>query len=293
MTQEEFRRQMAIDVETIEQRMSRFLRSQQPPYEAVLEAMRYSLLGGGKRIRPLLVLWFCRLCGGEDKDALNAACGIEMLHTYSLIHDDLPCMDNDDLRRGRPSCHKAFGEAVALLAGDGLLTMAFEAVCSCPNRERAGQAALELAHFAGARGMIGGQTIDLEQEGKDTPPKLLNRLHRLKTGALIRAACRMGCILGGGTREQIHLADRYGRHLGLAFQIIDDILDVTSTTEDLGKPIGSDAQQHKTTYVTLYGLEKSKEFAVIQTQKALDCLEKLGNARHLVQLTNWLLDRTY
>lgn len=139
MNQADFQRQMNLDVEMIEERMTRFLRSCQPPYEPVLEAMRYSLLGGGKRIRPLLVLWFCRLCGGEDKDALNAACGLEMLHTYSLIHDDLPCMDNDDLRRGRPSCHKAFGEAVALLAGDGLLTMAFEAVCSCPNRERAGR----------------------------------------------------------------------------------------------------------------------------------------------------------
>ena len=249
-------------------------------YAGVIDAMRYSLLGGGKRIRPILVMEFCRLCGGSPEDALPWACALEMIHTYSLIHDDLPCMDDDDMRRGRASCHKVYGEATALLAGDALLTLAFETACnpsanSVP-AERALEASWELARAAGVNGMVGGQQIDLVSEGRAVPLEVLQKMDDCKTGALIRAAAAMGCILGGGTEEQRRSADEYASSLGLAFQIVDDILDVTGSVEQLGKPVHSDQEHDKSTYVALLGLEEAQREASRLTQRAVAALEVFG-----------------
>jgi geranylgeranyl diphosphate synthase type II len=221
--------------------------------KTVYDAMAYSLMAGGKRIRAIMTMAFCELCGGNAADAVPFAAAIEMIHAYSLIHDDLPCMDDDDMRRGKPSCHIAFGEANALLAGDGLLTLAFETMLDSANTgnlpaKRVLDAAAVLAHAAGANGMVGGQVIDLENEGKPIPFELLQTLDRLKTGALIRASAVMGCVLAGADKEVIERAERYAAAVGLAFQIVDDILDVTADQQALGKPIGSDAENEKTTY---------------------------------------------
>ncbi|NLJ31443.1 MAG: polyprenyl synthetase family protein [Clostridiales bacterium] len=258
----------------------------------LIQAMRYSLLAGGKRIRPVLVLEFCRLCGGEPQTALPFACAIEMVHTYSLIHDDLPCMDNDDMRRGRPSNHKVFGEDMALLAGDALLTMAFETMLSpravaAAGAQRAADAAGILAFAAGAHGMVGGQVIDLMSEGKKISFETLKKMDEGKTGALIVAAAKMGAVLGGAGREQLAAAENYAASIGLAFQIIDDILDVTGDTQTLGKPAGSDAENGKSTYVTFMGLEKAKKTAAALTDAAVSSLRCFGEeARYLTELAN-------
>ena len=265
-------------------------------YAGVIDAMRYSLLGGGKRIRPLLVMEFCRLCGGNPEDALPWACALEMIHTYSLIHDDLPCMDDDDMRRGRASCHKVYGEATALLAGDALLTLAFETACSPSAGSvpavRALAASWELARAAGVNGMVGGQQIDLVSEGRAVPLEVLQKMDACKTGALIRAAAAMGCILGGGTEDQRRSADEYASSLGLAFQIVDDILDVTGTEEQLGKPVHSDQEHDKSTYVALLGLEEAQREASRLTQRAVAALEIFGTeADSLRALAVRLADR--
>jgi len=234
------------------------------PQGEVARAMEYSLMGGGKRLRGILVLSFCELCGGDPKKALPFACAIEMIHAYSLIHDDLPCMDDDDMRRGKPSCHKAFSEAVAVLAGDALLTHAFS-VAQRPYFANTLPASTvirvvsELAGAAGTEGMVGGQVIDITSSSESLDEEKLSSLQALKTGALIRAAARIGCIAAGAGEDIVLRADRYAAKIGLAFQIVDDILDATSTTQELGKPVGSDADNGKTTYITLLGLEKSRE----------------------------------
>ena len=236
------------------------------PQGELLEAMRYSLLAGGKRIRPVLLLKFCEAAGGEPDSALSAACGLEMLHTYSLIHDDLPCMDDDDLRRGKPTCHKVYGETTAVLAGDALQASAFRAVlCGDAAPERARAMALTLAEAAGERGMCGGQYLDMEENADE---EALYALHALKTGALLRAACVMGVQAAGGTGEQLRAAAEYAEHLGLAFQIRDDVLDVTATTEELGKPAGSDARDGKTTFASLLGPEACEKLIAAHTEKA-------------------------
>ena len=245
--------------------------------KTVFDAMSYSLMAGGKRIRAIMVMAFCELCGGNPADAVPFAAAIEMIHAYSLIHDDLPCMDDDDMRRGKPSCHIAFGEANALLAGDGLLTRAFETVLNRKNTpnlpaERVLKAASVLADAAGAEGMVGGQVIDLENEGKQMPYELLQTLDRLKTGALIRASAMMGCIVAGADEETVRRAERYAAAVGLAFQIVDDILDVTADEQAFGKPVGSDAENEKTTYITLFGIEKSRQIVqelVEESNKAI------------------------
>ena len=227
------------------------------PRGNLYDAMRYSLLTGGKRLRPVLVLEACRLCGGAVEDALPFAGAIEMVHTYSLIHDDLPCMDDDDLRRGRPTNHKVFGEANAVLAGDGLLTAAFETMLAPGQKlppERVLEAAGILARAAGGRGMVGGQVLDMAGEGRALGLTEVEELQRLKTGALIRAAVEMGCAVAGGAEEQREALCRYADCLGLAFQIQDDILDVVGDEATLGKPIGSDVRSDKTTFVALKGL---------------------------------------
>lgn len=245
--------------------------------DVVSQAMRYSVENGGKRIRPALLLEFCRVCGGDYKKAVPFACALEMIHTYSLIHDDLPCMDNDDFRRGKPSCHIAFGEEYALLAGDALLTLAFEtAMKSNLSAEITVKAAKELAKAAGVLGMVGGQVLDLQNEGKKVGVSDLQKTDELKTGELIRAACVLGCVCAGADDKKIAAAEKYAHDIGIAFQIVDDILDVTSDEETLGKPIGSDEENQKSTYVSLLGIEKSRKTAeelTLNAQKALDAFD--------------------
>ncbi len=262
----------------------------------VSEAMKYSVRNGGKRIRPILVLEFCRMCGGNIEEALPFACAIEMIHTYSLIHDDLPCMDNDDMRRGQPSCHIKFKEHFALLAGDGLLTHAFSSVLSSEIAKKAPQKTLKalsvLAEGAGNKGMIGGQVIDLESEGKEIDSNTLEKMDSLKTGALIKAAAVMGVILADGSDEQIKAAENFALKLGHAFQVVDDILDVVGSAEALGKPIGSDVVSEKSTYVSLLGLEMSQIYAKKLTDEALASLSVFGDeAEYMRDLSKKLLSR--
>ncbi len=256
-----------------------YLHSAVPGDDIVSEAMRYSLEGGGKRIRPCLTLEFCRVCGGDPEAAMPFAAAVEMVHTYSLIHDDLPCMDNDDLRRGKPSCHVRYGEANALLAGDGLLTLAFETLtkASLPG-DRIAEACATLAAAAGNLGMIGGQTMDLENEGRAVSLETLRQTDARKTGALIRAACLLGCIAAGASPQQRKAAADYADGIGMAFQIVDDVLDVTGDTATLGKPVGSDDAQNKSTYVTLCGLDGAKKDARAFTQSAVQALGVFGEA---------------
>ncbi len=261
--------------------------------EIVADAMRYSLQNGGKRIRPVLVLEFARLCGGDVKKALPFAAAIEMIHTYSLIHDDLPCMDNDDMRRGKPSCHKKYGEEYALLAGDGLLTLAFEMLTKADfSDNQKVQAVKVLSTHAGYQGMIGGQTVDLMSEGKKVSLDRLRTMDNLKTGKLINCAALLGCVSADADKQKTDAAIKFTNALGLAFQIVDDILDVTSTAEKLGKPIGSDSEKDKSTYVSILGIEKSKQYAEELTNEASNALECFGDdADFLRKLALGLLER--
>ncbi len=262
--QQDFKEQFDCYLSQINASLPHYLPDTDCPQKSVVEAMHYSLLGSGKRIRGVMTLAFCELCGGDTVKALPFAAAIEMIHAYSLIHDDLPCMDDDDLRRGKPSCHVAFGEATALLAGDALLTLAFDTLLNAkhtgdiPN-DLLIRAMRELSYAAGVQGMVGGQVIDLESENTEITPERLATLDSMKTGALIRAAAVMGCIIAGSTDDIIERARTYAGHIGLAFQIVDDILDVTAAQEELGKPIGSDDKHKKSTYVSLYGLQQSQE----------------------------------
>lgn len=291
-------RQMEADIEWIERELQHCCRTKPEtnPQAKVLEAMRYSLEAGGKRIRPLLVLAFCRACGGDVQKALKPALAIEMIHTYSLIHDDLPAMDDDDYRRGRLSCHKAFDEATAILAGDALNVLPFELLSTdttLPAETRVSLIA-ELANAAGAEGMIGGQVIDIANETRtDVDQNNLVNMYAHKTGALIRVACTMGCMVAGANDKMLTAATEYAQRLGLAFQIVDDILDVTGTPELLGKPIGSDAAHHKTTFVTLLGLEGAKAEASRLTEEALRLLEDIPEHQFLTEMTEALLNRNY
>jgi len=258
------------------------------------EAMRYSLEAGGKRIRPVLVMEFCRLCGGKAASAAAPAAAIEMIHTFSLIHDDLPAMDDDDFRRGKPSCHKAYTEAMAILAGDALAVLPFQIIADASELDEKTRIRLisELASATAVNGMIGGQVIDIDNESRnDVDEKNLRYMYSLKTGALIRAACRMGCIAAGADEALIDKADRYASKLGLAFQIIDDILDVTSTTEELGKMVGSDDKKNKTTFVKVMGVEKARNEADKLTKEALGILDDFSGSDFLMALTAELLDR--
>lgn len=269
-------------VELIGRGLNEFLPEENIMQANLIRSMRYSLFGSGKRIRPILLLEFCNICGGDVNAALPFACAVEMIHTYSLIHDDLPCMDNDDMRRGRPANHKVYGEDTALLAGDSLLTMAFEIMLSdsavfLAGAQRAAKAAGILAAAAGAHGMAGGQMIDLISEGKSISFETLKRMDEYKTGALISAAAKMGCVLGGADDERLKAAEQYANAMGLAFQIMDDILDVTSDTETLGKPVGSDKQNNKCTYVTVMGMEQAQKAVDELTQAAVSALCYFGS----------------
>ena len=261
----------------IERALETYLPASNGIYATILKAMRYSLFAGGKRLRPILCLAAAEAVGGQKETALPVACALEMIHTYSLIHDDLPAMDDDDLRRGKPTNHKVFGEAIAILAGDGLLTEAFS-LLSHSDSEQLGvnikvpaERRLRVIHLiaqaAGYQGMVGGQVLDLECTGRDVDLETLSTLHQHKTGALIRAAVKSGAILGGGTEEQIEALDQYALQIGLAFQIKDDILDIEGSVEEMGKAPGGDIAQRKSTYPRLLGLEKAKE-------KLRECIKK-------------------
>ncbi len=262
--------------------------------KSLAEAMGYSLLAGGKRLRPILALAACEAVGGRAEDAVEAACALEMIHTYSLIHDDLPAMDDDDFRRGRPTCHKAFGEAIAILAGDALLTEAFRVATDVDERRRA--AALQVAHeigrAAGAAGMVGGQVIDIESTGRRVTVEDLERLHHAKTGQLLLVSVRAGARMGGAAADDLARLDAYGRALGLAFQIIDDVLDVTADLATLGKDPGSDREAGKTTFVDLLGVDAARARAREVMAAGNAALAPLGDrAAPLVALGDYTVSR--
>jgi geranylgeranyl diphosphate synthase, type II len=266
--------------------------SQQPA--TIHRAMRYSLFAGGKRIRPILCIEAARACGVDAPGATAAACSLELIHTYSLIHDDLPALDNDDYRRGKLTNHKVFGDAMAILAGDSLLTLAFQVLAEidAPNERKARMIA-ELATASGTvGGMIGGQVADLEGTGQPATAELLETIHRAKTGALIRASLRIGAIHAGAGGAQYDALSRYGEHMGLAFQIVDDILDVEESSEALGKTAGKDAQQHKITFPAVYGLEESRRMAQRERECAHQALAMFGErAQRLRELADLIVQR--
>jgi geranylgeranyl diphosphate synthase type II len=263
--------------------------------ETIHRAMRYSLFAGGKRIRPILCLEAARASGAEPGEAhFTAACALEFIHTYSLIHDDLPALDNDDYRRGKLTSHKVFGEAMAILAGDSLLTLAFEVLAAMDTAaDRKVRMIAELAAAAGTvGGMIAGQVADLEGEGKPPTAPLLESIHRAKTGALLRASLRLGAICAGASEPQYQALSCYGEHIGLAFQIVDDILDVEESSEALGKTAGKDSQQHKITFPAVYGVEESRRMAAAECQRAHDTLAPFGaRAGQLYDLADLIVHR--
>ncbi len=266
--------------------------------EKIYEAMRYSLLAGGKRLRPILCLAACELLGGTLETAMPTACALEMIHTMSLIHDDLPSMDNDDYRRGKLTNHKVYGEDIAILAGDGLLAYAFEYVAVQTQDvppERVLQVVARLGRAVGAAGLVGGQTIDLESEGKtDISLETLNFIHSHKTGALLEACVVSGAILGGASAEDLQKLSSYAQNIGLAFQIVDDILDVTASTEELGKTAGKDLQAQKSTFPSLLGLEASQQQANRLIEKAISALESYGDrAKPLIAIAGYICARTH
>ena len=283
----------------IDERMLNFLPQGKAYPVSIHEAMRYSLLAGGKRLRPVLVMAAAEAVGGNRHSILPFAIAAELIHTYTLIHDDLPALDNDDLRRGKPTNHKVFGEAVAILAGDALLTQAFVIMTRAAGMETVPpelilRATHEMAGALGSTGMIGGQVVDLESEGKKINPETLEYIHIYKTGFLIRACIRCGGILGQATEEQVSSLSRFGSHIGLAFQIIDDILDVIGDQEKLGKDIGSDLNKDKATYPALYGLEESRSKAEDLIKESLDCLKKFDNrADPLREIARFFVQRTF
>lgn len=285
MTQQQYKETVQAWAQRTEQRLEELCDEYLPQDAEIGQAARYSLLGGGKRVRAVLTLAACELAGAPAEQALAYACALEMLHCYSLIHDDLPCMDDDDFRRGRPSCHKQYGEATALLAADALVTAAFEVIANAalPAQSRV-QAAAVLAKAGGARGMLYGQELDKRYETQPASEEQLRALHAHKTGALIVAAVELGCLAAGADEALRAALAQYAAELGLVFQIVDDILDVTATTAELGKPAGSDASMDKTTFVTLYGLQGARALAEDHNRAALDALQGFGEEAALLRL---------
>jgi len=276
--------------------LEELLPAEETPPASIHRAMRYSVFAGGKRIRPILSLEAGRIFRGAvpDRAALRVACAMEFIHTYSLIHDDLPALDNDDLRRGQPTCHKKFGEATAILAGDALMTLAFETLAEAEIEPGRGVALIrEVAHAAGTvNGMVGGQVADLEAEGKPVEPEMLEYIHKSKTAALIRASVVAGAVCGGAGEEDTARMRRFGENIGWAFQVVDDILDVEESSAALGKTAGKDQAQRKATYPALYGLEKSKQTAKELAAKAIGELATYGKrAERLRQVAEFLVVR--
>ena len=280
--------------EMIDEKLNEYISKHNAP-QVLKDAILYSVFAGGKRIRPCLMLEFYRVLGGNPKDILNFACAVEMIHTYSFIHDDLPCMDDDDMRRGKPSNHKKFGEANALLAGDALLTLAFFAQSDISENIDASRAikAIEIiATTAGMCGMVGGQVLDLESEGKDISLEELEEIQKGKTVAMISVNAKVACVLAGADEKTTDLMVEYCENIGKAFQIRDDILDVIGNEDILGKPIGSDNELDKNTYVSLLGLEKSQQLVEVLTDKAINCIdEAVGNCENLKDLALSLANR--
>jgi len=270
-----------------------FTEAKNMPTATLADAMRYSLLAGGKRIRPMLVLEFCRIAGGDAEKAVPVACAIEMLHTYSLIHDDLPCMDNDELRRGKPTNHVVFGECTATLAGDALQAEAFGTILRSElPKERRADCAEILAGAVGLDGMCGGQYLDMAWEGRGLTEQELTEINSRKTGALLVAACQMGVAAAGGSEAMLAAAGHYGAAIGMAFQIRDDMLDVLSTAEELGKPIGSDEQEQKNTYMALMGAEGCQKTIDRLTQFAKGVLdEAFTDTKFLCDLADAMAER--
>ena len=286
----EFNQQYEIYRTAVEEYLSGLFQGD-APYGTLREAMRYSVLAGGKRVRPVLTLAFCDALGGDWRKALPFACALELVHTYSLIHDDLPCMDDDDFRRGKPTCHKVFGETMAVLAGDALQPEAFQLIASAPDmtdRQRL-DAVLVLAQACGGDGMVAGQVLDVE--GRCTVESEVKLLHSLKTGAMICAAAELGCIAAGGSAKARAKAVEYSKHIGLAFQVRDDMLDVIADETEFGKPVGSDREEGKVTFVDLLGLEQCAAVVEQETALAQKALNDFGNAEFLNTLARWLADR--
>ena len=283
----------------LEKKLESYLPEEGTQQADVAEAMRYSLLDGGKRIRPVLLMEFCRVCGGDPEKVLPFACAVEMIHTYSLIHDDLPCMDDDMMRRGKASTWAEYGEDIGVLAGDALMmyametaAKAFDAAQDQEEMARVGQAMGILARKTGVYGMIGGQTVDVELTGKLVPKEKLDFIYRLKTGALLEASLMIGAVLAGADEESLSAMEQIAADVGFAFQIQDDILDVTSTEETLGKPVLSDEKNQKTTYVTLEGLEKAKDDVARISERAKERLMTLpGEKEFLGEIIAMLVDR--
>ncbi len=258
------------------------------------EAMRYSLFAGGKRLRPILALSAVEAVGGDTSTAMKTACALECIHTYSLIHDDLPALDNDDLRRGRPTCHRQYGEAMAILAGDALLTLAFELIAATSGAEPEAlmRVVSEAARGAGATGMIGGQVVDIESEGKEITYPVLEYIHTHKTGRLIGASIRSGAILGGASEDELSALTVYAEDVGLAFQILDDILDVEGSSDEMGKPVGGDAEKGKATYPAVIGLAESKGRAAELIDRAIKALERFDErAEPLRAIARYIISR--
>ena len=288
---------LAENAALVEKALAAFTAEQDTDFAEELEAERYALLARAKRVRPTLVLEFCRLFGGSTEAAMPFACAVEMIHTYSLIHDDLPCMDDDDMRRGRPTCHKVYGEATALLAGDGLLTRAFGVMAS--NTAVSGDAVRDavslLSRAAGSFGMIGGQVMDLAGERQKLPLETLKKLHAHKTGAMIEVSATLGCLAAGLSLEdpRTKAAQRYARGIGLAFQVVDDVLDVTADAALLGKPIGSDAENEKTTFLTYFTTDEALAYARAVTKEAKEALAGLPQTEFLQGLADYLVSRNH
>ena len=277
--------------EIVNQALERILPGENMRPERLHQAMRYSVLVGGKRLRPALCIAACEACGGTAAQAMDAACALELLHTYTLIHDDLPAMDDDTLRRGRPTCHIEFDEATAILAGDALLTLAFEVLAGVPHIGC--KLALELAKASGSRGVIGGQAEDLAAEGQPANADLLEYIHRHKTAALIRAACVMGGLCAGADSQLLEKLAIYGENTGLAFQLIDDLLDESSTEAELGKNIGSDKEKGKMTWPAVHGIEASRERVQELTESACEAANSLPDGKTLNELARLMASRQF
>ncbi|MEG6585641.1 polyprenyl synthetase family protein [Dendrosporobacter sp. 1207_IL3150] len=278
----------------IDQCLDKFVPADNSAVSVILESMRYSLFAGGKRLRPILLMAAADAVGGKGERFLNVACGLEMIHTYSLIHDDLPAMDNDDYRRGKPTNHKVYGDGLAILAGDALLTAAFETMLKQEDVEAKNllKVIREISFAAGPYGMVGGQAIDLASEGKTIDMDTVKFMHQAKTGALFKAAIRAGAILANASKDQVELLSTFADNFGLAFQITDDILDVIGSQDKIGKPVGSDIRNHKATYVTLYSLDEAHNMAQQAVDNAVKALEPFGSeAVILREMVNYLITR--
>ncbi len=288
----DFKEKMIDRKKLIDRELIRYLDSKSIYQQKIYESMRYSINAGGKRLRPILVLEACELVGGNIQDAIPFACAIEMIHTYSLIHDDLPAMDNDDFRRGKLTNHKIYGEGLAILAGDGLLNYAFEIMIEKIieiNNPNTIKAMHEISKASGVRGMIGGQVVDLLSEGKEIDKETLEFIHINKTSAMIEASIKAGALIGGATEGQYSVLSNYGKNIGLAFQIVDDILDVTGDEKKLGKKVGSDQDNNKATYPSIHGIEASKKFANELIRDSITDLDIFNdNADFLRKLSQYL-----